>query len=60
MAKRGKTPRFELTLPDDLRTPLDEIAVATGSTVAELLRLGASWVAHHRQFLIQGKPGEAA
>jgi hypothetical protein len=51
-----KNKRFELILPSDQRAALDDLAAELGCTVAELLRMGGSWVVHNREFLVRGRP----
>ena len=49
-------PRYELRLTPERKAELEAIASELGTTTAELLRIGASWICAHREFLTRGKP----
>lgn len=48
--------RFDLMMRRDQRRALDELAAELGTTPSELLRMGATWVLAHRDFLLRGRP----
>jgi hypothetical protein len=52
--------RFEFLLPAGQRGELDELAAATGLSVADLARLGIGWVIKRRDVLVNGREGEPA
>jgi hypothetical protein len=52
--------RFEFLLPAEQRGELDELAAATGLSVADLARLGIGWVIKRRDVLVNGREGERA
>ena len=47
--------RFELKMPAEQRRELDALAAAIGTTTAELLRIGGSWVLNNREFFTKGR-----
>jgi len=49
-------PRYELRLTPERKAELEAIAGECGTTVAELLRIGAGWICAHKEFLMRGKP----
>lgn len=49
-------PRYELRLTPERKAELEAIAGECGTTVAELLRIGAGWIVANKEFLTRGKP----
>lgn len=49
-------PRYELRLTPERKAELEALAAECGTTVAELLRIGAGWICAHKEFLTRGKP----